>query len=526
MRVMRAEAMQQAPGRRWAATFRQRLWAGRLSLAFGVVVLAAAGLRWWGLGAKSLWFDEAYSVFVAQQPLLEIPRLLRAYDTHPPLYYIVLHLWTTLFGKSEVAVRFPSVIASVGVVALTFLLARRVAGDRVGILAAILIAFSPFQITAAQEARMYPFLTLFGLGGSYALWLALEEGKRRYWTAYAVLTLLALYTHYFAFLLVLTHVLYILLVDRSRARIRTWMLCLGLMAVAYLPLLPTLILHVTTAIARPNFRPDVSIGALTDLMGLLSFGGGLFGMGTYFQRGVLPLEFRAAILLPFVLLIAAGAAGLGGRRRAYMLGYWLLPVVIIAAVSLRWSMFYERYFSFVLPPFAILLAAGVFSAADALRGSGRVLATVSLLAMLASFNLPALAHVGRVGSGYNWRGAAGYVAREARSNDFILFIPAFARIPFEYYFQGDQRRTSLNPAQVRTGKQLDITASVDVEAMATVARRHPRMWLVATSPVGTDMRLQMARVLAPYFREVEGKDFGLVYIFLWESRPYGSVNER
>jgi 4-amino-4-deoxy-L-arabinose transferase-like glycosyltransferase len=524
---MRADAIQHLPATHWAADLKPRIRAVRIPLAFGVVLLAAGVARWWGLGARSLWFDEAYSVFIAQQPLPAMFGLLRTYDTHPPLHYTLLHVWMAVFGSSEVAVRMPSVLVSLGVVALTFLMARRLGGDRVGILAATLIAVSPFQITAAQEARMYPFLTVFGLGAAYGLWLALEEGKGRHWVAYVIFTLLALSTHYFALLLVLTQGLYVLFVHRSRAAMRTWVRCLGLAAVAYLPLLPMVFTQLTTARAWPDIRPPFGIGVLTDVMGMWSFGGGLFGMGTYFRRSVLPLEARFTILLPFVFIIIAGVAGLPGwRRRAYLLGYWLLPVLTIAAVSLRWNLFYERYFSFVLPPFAILLAAGVFRAADTLRGSGRVVATVSLLAVLAAFTLPALAPAHRVGPAYNWRGAAGYITARAQPSDFLLFVPAFARIPFEYYFQGHQARSSLNPPQVPTGAGTALKADVDTQALTAVSRQHPRMWIIATIPVRYEARMQIARALAPYFREIEGKDFGLVYTFLWESRLYRTRPER
>lgn len=490
-------------------------------MAFGAVLLAAVVVRGWGLGARSLWFDEAYSFSIARQPLLEIPRLLLGYDTHPPLYYVFLHVWMALLGKSEVALRVPSVVAGVGVVVLTFLLARRLAGDRVGLLAAALIAFSPFQITAAQDARMYSLLTSFGLGASYALWLGLEGGRRAHWAAYAVFMLLALYIHHLALLLVLTHGTYVLAVYRTKAARRTWTLWMGAVLMAYLPVLPLLYTQFITARFWPSFRPSFGVGALTDMVGLFSFGGGLFGMGTYFRRGVLPLEQRAAVLLPFLLLAICGVAGLAGwRKRTYLLGYWLLPIITVAGISLKWNMFYERYFSFVLPPFMILLAAGVFYLADAMRGRAKTVAVVALLIFLASFNLPALADVYRVKHPYDWRAAAHYVTAKARADDFVIFIPGFARMPFEYYFEGRQARMVLNPDVLAGNRTADLKTLIG--KLDRISHRHPRMWIVATIPVGYETRLRIEKFLAPYFREVEGegRDFGLVYAFVWESRLY------
>jgi len=371
MKAVDAETM--APARRagWAQGVLAAAQTARLPLTLGAVLLAAVALRLWGLGHKSLWFDEAYSVYIARQALGEIPRLLRLYDTHPPLYYVLLHLWMGVAGQSEVAVRVPSVVASLAAIGLTYLLGRRLAGEGVGLLAAVLLAASPFQVTAAQEARMYPFLMLFGVGASYALWLALAEGRRRYWMGYVLCLVLALYTHHFAVLLLLAHGVYVLGIHRERQAMRAWLFAVAVVVILYLPLVPMLVTQVSTARAWPNFRPPFGLRAITDMFGMFSFGGGLFGMGTYFRRGSLPLEDRGAILLPFALLLFAGAAGLeGSRRRVFTLTYWLLPVATVALVSFRWNMFYERYFSFVLPAFYVLLAAGVTHLAGFARGKG------------------------------------------------------------------------------------------------------------------------------------------------------------
>jgi len=493
-------------------------------------LLAALLVRWWGLGAKSLWFDEAYSIFVAQQPLADIPRLLTAYDTHPPLYYLLLHLWIGLFGNGEAAARSLSVLASLGVVALTFLLGRRLGGDRLGLLAASLVALSPFQVTAAQEARMYPFLTLFALGASFALWISIEVGRQGSWIAYAVLTVLALYTHHFAFLTLAAQAVFVLLFAPQPAR-RAWLLSLAGITAGYVPLLPMLYTQFSTARAWPDLRPPLGLRQLTDLFGMLSFGGGLFGMGSYFSSGSLRLEHRVPVLAPFVLLLLLGVFGLAERRRqAYTLLLAFAPIALITLLSLRWNLYYARYFSFTLPAFAILLAAGVFMATDAVRAH-RVPALVAVIVLLGSFYLPALADAYRARPLFDWRAMTAHVNEHIRSDDFILFIPAFARIPFEYYFHGPQRRMSMNPeVLVRRGTRAQtadptyshvlFAAQVEPEKIADIARVHPRMWIVATVPIGLEARRQIADLLAPYFREVDGRKFGYVFAFLWESRVY------
>jgi len=530
---MKTDTFLQVRAAGWATGLGRRLGGVQTLLGVGAVLVVAVLVRGWSLGAKPLWYDEAYSVFVAQQPVGEIFRLLRLYDTHLPLYHVFLHFWMGLFGKSEVVVRLPSLLASLGAVALTFLLGRRLAGDRVGLLAAALLALSPFQVTSAQEARMYPFLTLFGVGASYVLWLALEEGRRRHWIAYVGLMVLALYTHHFAFLLLAAQGIYVLGAHRTKAAVRGWLLALTAVAVAYLPLVPTLWTQLATARAFPGFQRPFALRALTELGGLLGFGGGLFGLGTYYRRGTLSIGYETAILIPFLLLALCGLVGLGkGRARAFVVSYWLLPIVTVTLIALKWDIFQERYFSFLLPPFAVLLAAGVVYLAGALRGQLRLVAPGAILVAVVLVNGAALRAVYQDQPFYNWRGAAKFVMAHAAADDFILYIPAYVGIPFEYYFHGSQARTDLSPdavlsvAHLAARGRLRLRTSVPPDQMATIAGAHPRMWIIASVALGPQMRLRIAQALAPYFQETSGANFELVSTSLWESRLYGKTNER
>ncbi len=496
-------------------------------LALGII-LGATLIRWWGLSAKSLWFDEAYSLYVASKPVTAIPSLLQVYDTHPPLYYLLLHAWMVVFGSTEAAVRSLSALAGVLGVLATFVLGRRVCGSMAGILAAAIVAFSPFHVASSQEARMYSLLTAVGAASFLLLWLALAGRPARYWVGYVIVTVLALYTHHFAALLVLAQAVYVVGFEPSREHRRRWLFSVAAVAFFYLPNISLLARQVLTARAWPDVRPPFGLGALTDLLGMLSFGGGLFGMGTYFRRGSLGLEYRVPLLLPFMLLAAAGVAGLSDRRRrAFVLSYLLIPVALVSLISLRWNIFYERYFTFVLPPYAILLASGVTYTAGDLRSRQRAAISAGLVAIVAAYQWAGLTVFTRTPSSYDWRALARHVASRAGPQDYILYIPAFARIPFEYYFKGTQARGSLNPREVIVARDdVRFQAEVDTVRMADVAREHPRMWIVATVPIGYEARKQIGRALAPYFQEVEGRSFGLVYAFLWESKIWKTARSR
>src|SRR3989338_11107154 len=74
----------------------------------GVIVLLGVALRSYHLGARGLWFDEAFSWRLIQFPLPELPTRAAA-DVHPPLYYILLKLWASIFDTSLLSLRLFSV---------------------------------------------------------------------------------------------------------------------------------------------------------------------------------------------------------------------------------------------------------------------------------------------------------------------------------------------------------------------------------------------------------------------------------
>ena len=127
------------------------------------IVLLALGLRLARLAFQPLWWDEGWSLYFATTDVGAMLNLT-AVDIHPPLYYLLLHLWTLLLGPSPLAVRLLSVLVGTATVPLLYATGRRLLGERGGLLAALLLAISPFHVYYSQEVRMYGLVTLLGVG--------------------------------------------------------------------------------------------------------------------------------------------------------------------------------------------------------------------------------------------------------------------------------------------------------------------------------------------------------------------------
>ena len=186
--------------------------ADRHLLLGGVVVLGLA-LRAYALGAESLWVDEVFTarVVLDYSPAYILFRL-PIQDPHPPLYYELLWLWTRATGVSEASLRALSAVFGAASIPLVYAVGDRLYDRRVGLLAALLFAVSPFYVWYGREARMYALLTLLALASMYVMiaWLAGDEGwGANRWT-YAAVTVGLVYTHAFGALLVVAQNVYVL----------------------------------------------------------------------------------------------------------------------------------------------------------------------------------------------------------------------------------------------------------------------------------------------------------------------------
>ncbi len=204
-------------------------------LILGGLCLLAFSVRVFNLNGLSVQGDYAYSVYAAARDLATIAAE-RSLDSHPPLYYYVLHFWMIAAGQSEYAVRLPSAFAGLLLVPLTYRLAAGVAGGRAGAVAALLTALSPALVEYSRVPRMYTLLALFALASTYALRSAVEEHHGAKWGQWALVTLAALFTHYYALALVAAQMVYVLWHRRADAgRLRRPLIAAAAIMLAYAP---------------------------------------------------------------------------------------------------------------------------------------------------------------------------------------------------------------------------------------------------------------------------------------------------
>ncbi|MGL4598964.1 MAG: glycosyltransferase family 39 protein [Bacteroidia bacterium] len=170
-----------------------------------VIAILALVVRLWNLGSESITADEVSALLRLQYASFgEMLENGVRPDGHPAFVQILLWFWTHLFGDSEWVVRLPFALAGTGAVIFTGYIGKKWFGQTAGLLAAACLALLEFSIMYSQLARPYAFGLFFGLWAVLA-WtnlLCAEKPSRKHVFVYALATALAMYTHYFSFLLV------------------------------------------------------------------------------------------------------------------------------------------------------------------------------------------------------------------------------------------------------------------------------------------------------------------------------------
>jgi hypothetical protein len=440
-----------------------------------LLAVAALLLRLPTLAGRSLWLDETYSAWFASRPLHELWTRVPLYETHPPFYYTLLKGWSTLFGRSEAALRSLSVLASALTVVLIPIGARLARlgarAERIALLAGLFLATNAASIQYAQQARPYALQALVGslAVGCAAMLVRALAARTRPWAWVIGLALsagLTMWLHntgvFAAFGIWTGMALGLLLATPGPRGPQVLPVCLaGLGALlVWSPFVPML-LEQSAAMTHLSywirFAPRDAKAAWTVIAG------------------------APVMHYPAALLVLLGFASLWKRSRAH---FWMLACVlalpILALATYSWlvkPVFLSRLFLWLGPLGMVLAAAGVAR----LPRRWRLPAVVAVLA------LSAYSVLGFYRSQTeDWRGLLTGLARDARPGDLVLAFPNEVQMPVAYYMRAGPEVTYLPapfPARGLARRYVSnagapAIAPEDAARLRTQLAGHARVWLI------------------------------------------------
>lgn len=387
-----------------------------------ILLLAAALIRFVDLGGWSLWNDEIYTLLVLPvSPLLAqgIP-----IDQHPPLYYLLLEKWLTL-GDGEFFMRLPSAAAGWLAVLMMWPAGRALGGNRLGLLAAVLLAFSPIHIWYSREARMYGLASFFWLATIYFYIMLFSRDSWLDVLGLAASTIAAIYTAYPSLALWVMQLALFLPAwhwhGRQRHLVARWLVTQLIIVAGLAVWWP--FLQVQLARSSPFFWLGMSL-TLADTFLVAMIGAGVFAVAAnlvwlliigrpifraQWPRWSLPVAWLIVSIFIVFTIMAATGRGLSVRRQ--LLVFWPLFILLTS-----WALLYL----------------------SSRRLNAIVIGLCFLLGFWTAF-----------GPAYeDWRGAAELVASSAAPDDQVWVTTGGAEAALDYYLSESPAHEAVVPTDL------------------------------------------------------------------------------
>jgi len=154
----------------------------------------------------SLWIDELWTLQMASKSWNELNSIIFLNETTDP-YTMPIHIffmktWVLLMGKSIYAIRLPGILFSALSIIPFHLLLAKYRNKREAFIATLLYSFIPFHLLFSLEAGPYSLLCLESIFALYNYFKALQTRKRMHNILTIFFIVLAIFTHYFGFILV------------------------------------------------------------------------------------------------------------------------------------------------------------------------------------------------------------------------------------------------------------------------------------------------------------------------------------
>lgn len=189
-----------------------------------------------GCFQNSLWFDESYTFGLMHHSLTDLIRYA-AYDVHPHLYYILLKLFTMVFGNTMPVMRLFSVLGAFLFASLGLTHIRRDFGKQIGFWFSFCAMFCASSLAYALQIRMYTWAAYFvALAAIYCYRMYIQPEKRKNRICFLVFSICSAYTHYFGLFAAAALNLLLLYQTKKESRpLKAWLTDAAIQIGAYIP---------------------------------------------------------------------------------------------------------------------------------------------------------------------------------------------------------------------------------------------------------------------------------------------------
>jgi 4-amino-4-deoxy-L-arabinose transferase-like glycosyltransferase len=414
-----------------ASRLSHRLYLAVLLLIFAVGI---AG-RLYDLGGRSIWADEAWvALKVSQESVGKVlfDTSARHYS-YPPFFGVSIHLATRVLGNSEAALRLLPALASIGALFLIYFLALRLIGKFGALVGLSLFSFSYWGVIYAKELKQYSFDLVLALALLLLAERLIEVKSKDRWIAFGACAALGIWFSQTLLFIIPGALLSVLFDAWKNKDRRNVALSFATGAAVLISFLVNYAFFITKQ--RHAGLPEYWVEFFADTSSV----GALLTWTTAAFRGLVEFFSQPHALWPAVGLIAVGVAA-WAKRSPRVLLYTLLPFALayFASVLGLYPFGGSRTNLFLMPLLFLFAAQGVQSIVELTKSQFRALPIGVFALLIVLWSIPgvnaALVHPFRLEES---RPVVRYIEQKQAPGD-RLYVYAFGRDVFDYYYQGDK----------------------------------------------------------------------------------------
>lgn len=367
---------------------------------------------------QSFWLDEAISGLAAKNySFIGIITKFAQGDTHPPLYYLVLRLWSLVFGYSEISMRLLSVLLGVATIFVIYKISVTLFKNKSKFLytAPLLLATSGLHIYYSQEVRMYTLSTLLV---SLTVYFFLKKD----WVKFSIALLFLGMTDYLPLLVLPAIWIYFILSKKYEAKkFISSHIPLVLFFVIWFPSFLVQMQGTKVYLAAfQAWRQVLGSAGLKDfvlvwikfIIGRISF--------------ELKVFYALIIILPSAPILFLLSKSFTKFKKYSLIWFWLLvPLILFFIGSIFIPGFSYFRLLFIIPAFYILISSGI--------NKSKFSELAFFLVVSLNLFFSAVYIQNQQFWREDWRGAVAFVESQIKPNEIVLmsFPEPFA--PYRWY---------------------------------------------------------------------------------------------
>lgn len=322
-----------------------------------LILGTGALLRLYKWNSYSFWLDEAgWLIMHRGKLLLSLKGTIMIFK--PPLFRFLVYFWTYI-GEDEFRLRLLPFFLGILAILFIYKFGKALFDEKTGLIASLLLSFSPFHIYYSQELTHHILTVILTLCSMYYLFCSLEKDDFYSWIKFVFFTSLCLYTSYiFFFMIIMQNIFFFSSYLRYKKLLKRWLSIQLVILVLYSPWLAMIpaqlsVVSLLSADSRHAYVYWCPKGSLFHIFQALR----IFNVG--YNADFIVQFFASLLFFPLFLIGAVSHIKNNGQKIRLLIFWIFIPMVLSILFSGIIRTFTYRNFILALPAYYILVAAGI-----------------------------------------------------------------------------------------------------------------------------------------------------------------------